>query len=624
MVSKKEATKKTGISDLPIFSSEKDLFQVQPYIEALSNFIRQCETPITIALQGGWGTGKTSFINLINDELRPIKQLGTKGENSANKDEKVKIVTAHFNTWQYSQFNLADNLGISFLSYMIDKLSADLGIKNELVQQAQEALKSLMRFSVRFAVQQTGLEPPEFEKNVGQQDAAKAIGLLKEALKGLINQHLEKKVDKYDRLVIFIDDLDRLNPQVAVSLLEVIKLFLDIENCVFVLAIDHRVIEEGISEKMDQNISRDKAKSFLDKMIQVPFKIPVEIYKYEEFLKENLGDILGNTLQQPIMQDLIKLSVGSNPRAMKRLINSYYLNNEVNLIKNRESNLQKADHDTSLLLAIICMQLAFQPLYVTLYQERDKLAILNKQVDESDETGSIPRAFEDILLDKIIRYEDQQIFDQLDIKENIEKMSRFIGYLKTILLLSVKKNPEQELEEEDIKMFNVILDRSDMTSTSEQKMTEETYYPLETFAIEPKSYSISGIKVKIKHEIHSNSGEKVKKDKIYKDFDSAGVAFKELVNDAATLNPNAVSILSDIEKLKKVKVSSLIYRFLLPENQRKVIKNEYNSFIVEGTDVEIGNSFSQNAAADNLYKLLKLLDYPKMDTVYVKGIRVGN
>ena len=602
--------KKTGISDLPIFSSQKDLFKVQPYIEALSNFIRQCETPITIALQGGWGTGKTSFINLINDELRPIKQLGVKGKITANEGEKVKIVTAHFNTWQYSQFNLADNLGISFLSYMIDKLSADLGNKAELVQQAQDALKNLARFGVRFAAQQTGLEPPEFERSSGEQDPAKAVGLLKEALEALVKQHLEKKNDNYDRLVIFIDDLDRLNPQVAVSLLEVIKLFLDIENCVFVLAIDHRVIEEGISEKMNQNISRDKAKSFLDKMIQVPFKIPVEIYDYENFLRTNLGNILGNDEQKPIMHNLIKLSVGSNPRAMKRLINSYYLNSEVNSLIDGEDKPENEDDYNSLLLATICMQLAFQPLYVTLYQEMDKLAILNKQVDEVDESGKAPETFEELLMNKITRYEDQQIFDQIDIEENIMKMSRFIDYLKSILLLSADKGEEEELDEADIEMFVKILLRSDMTSNTEQKSTEETHYSLATFAVEPKSYSISGIKVK-------------QEDGTYDDFKSTTVAFEELLNHAASLNDNASSILRDIEKLKKVGVSSLVYRFLLPEDQRTVTKRQYKSFIVKGTDVEIGNSFSHNGGAENLYKLLELLDYPEMDKVYVKGIRVG-
>lgn len=611
MVIKKEENKKTGISDLPIFNSEMDLFKVQPYIEALSNFIRQCETPITIALQGGWGTGKTSFINLINDELRPIKQLGMKGKIAANEKEEVKIVTAHFNTWQYSQFNLADNLGISFLSYMIDRLSADLGTKSELVKQAQEALKNLARFGMRFAAQQTGLEPPEFERNSGEQDPAKAVGLLKEALEALVKQHLEKKNDNYDRLVIFIDDLDRLNPQVAVSLLEVIKLFLDIENCVFVLAIDHRVIEEGISEKMNQNISRDKAKSFLDKMIQVPFKIPVEIYNYQNFLSENLGDILGDDLQQPIMQDLIKLSVGSNPRAMKRLINSYYLNKEVNVIKDREEDAGNLRDDNSLLLATICMQLAFQPLYVTLYQERDRLAILNKQVDESDESGSALETFEDLLMNKIKRYEDQQIFDRLDIEENIEKMSRFIDYLQSILLLSVGKETDGELEEEDIAMFVKILRSSDMTSNVEQKEKEETYYPLEKFAMEPKSYSISGIKVE-------------KEGNVFEEFASTTVAFEEILGRAAIVNPDASSILRDVGALKKAKVSSLVYRFLLPEDQRTVIRREYKSFIVEGTDgVEIGNSFSHNVAAVNLYKLLKLLDYPDIDKIYVEGIRVG-
>ncbi|TDM33140.1 hypothetical protein ETI13_08985 [Macrococcoides canis] len=98
-----------GTNDIPILSAEFDKFGIVPYVEALGEFIVSCETPITIALQGGWGTGKTSFINIINGYL--------------GKKYHKQVQTFRFNTWQYSQFNLENHIGISFLKYLIEEIS---------------------------------------------------------------------------------------------------------------------------------------------------------------------------------------------------------------------------------------------------------------------------------------------------------------------------------------------------------------------------------------------------------------------------------------------------------------------------------------------------------------------
>ncbi len=99
------AKTRKGMTDLPILDSSSDQFNISAYTNGLVDFIRKCETPLTISLQGDWGTGKTSFINLVSKKL--INE---------------KIFTITFNTWRYSQFNLKDNLAICFLNYLIDSL----------------------------------------------------------------------------------------------------------------------------------------------------------------------------------------------------------------------------------------------------------------------------------------------------------------------------------------------------------------------------------------------------------------------------------------------------------------------------------------------------------------------
>ena len=54
-------------------------------------------------------------------------------------------------------------------------------------------------------------------------------------------------------LVVFIDDLDRCLPENAVTVMESLKLYLDRANCVFVVAAEAVIIEEGIRQRYHDN-----------------------------------------------------------------------------------------------------------------------------------------------------------------------------------------------------------------------------------------------------------------------------------------------------------------------------------------------------------------------------------
>ena len=73
------------------------------------------------------------------------------------------------------------------------------------------------------------------------------------------------------RLVVFVDDLDRCLPDKAISVLEALKLFLDVEGCVYVLALDAEAIEGAVRRRYSGEI---KAREYLEKIVQVPFILP--------------------------------------------------------------------------------------------------------------------------------------------------------------------------------------------------------------------------------------------------------------------------------------------------------------------------------------------------------------
>lgn len=595
-----------GIHDLPIFDDSYDLFEVKPYIEALSDFIRESATPITIALQGGWGTGKTSFINLINKQLNPIKRLGE--PDIAKTYDKSPIITVNFNTWQYTQFNLEQNLGISFLSYIINKLTEELPEENKFVAEAAKAIKGIARFGLNVILAQGGMQQTNSDdaKKDSVLDPAQAIEMLRNSLEDVVKKLMEKygTPNNPARLVIFIDDLDRLKPSIAVSLLEVIKLFLDIEGCIFVLAVDNRVIEEGITEA--KQTSRVKTKSFLDKMIQVPFKIPVEIYNYRKFLNDNLGILSENEELSNELQSLIQFSVGSNPRAMKRLINNFYLNNKVNMIIDKQTN--PSSYEQCILIAIICMQLACQPLYITMRNSDSKLELLNKTTSEEG-------LFIDFLRDEFIELESLNLFEE-DIKHGIETYDRFLDYLKTVILLTVNKKGTELLMEEDLTVFNKILKRSDMTSGSQsQTKSEENLgnivnVKLLDFINNMKKYRLE----KKQTLIYGEVGER---EKIY----NMKEGFQVIVNKAVTTREH-IEKLKNIDGLKNHNIARIVYFRLLPESEWSEAEKTYKTLEFGNQDlgtVILGHSFANAESARQLYRLLTYLDSDIVENVYLQA-----
>ena len=87
--------------------AEEDLFNIKNYVGGLTSFISECKTPMTISIQGNWGTGKTSIMKQVESKL---------------DSEKIKSI--FFNTWQYSQFNSDNDLTIALITELVTFLAS--------------------------------------------------------------------------------------------------------------------------------------------------------------------------------------------------------------------------------------------------------------------------------------------------------------------------------------------------------------------------------------------------------------------------------------------------------------------------------------------------------------------
>ena len=442
-----------GFSDLPVVNKEDDIFEVSNYVNALSAFIKECTTPMTIAIQGTWGAGKTSLMNLIREEL-------------GNSVDSI-----WFNTWQYSQFNMEDELTLTLLSSLSEALEpeqsqrANIG-KSILSLASRTALKIGVSTASHFlgeevgeALQDAGSEAKSIITKNKEQDLSpvQAVKVLKKQFQEAVLNKIGKT--SKDRLVFFIDDLDRLNPGKAVEVLEILKLFLDCDKCVFVLAIDYSVVSQGVRVKYGDSIDDSKGRSFFDKIIQVPFKMPTAQYNLKNYVGKFLESIdIKNPSEQMLSNysQLIEYSIGSNPRAMKRIFNAYLLLSKVTKIKGEQS-----DWDKEMLFAVLCLQLSFEELYLYLAKNLDECnsqefmeRLYNidsyRDAEDGDEDNESSILTDDNL--KLIgkKYDDQ-------------KLRNLLKFMKVFVEV-IDQNGDGDLSEDELNDFYSVINISSITA----------------------------------------------------------------------------------------------------------------------------------------------------------------
>jgi hypothetical protein len=426
-----DQTRASGVVDAP---QGVDWLGVRPFRDGLARFIRSCQTPMTIAIQGDWGTGKTNMMMLAEEALAPHGhfRLSDAFEPAPEDSEESSVYTIRFNTWQYSQFDMGDQLVTSLFGAIGESLlSADTGgaardKRSEFISTLTTVASAVGLGAAKVALDWAKLgefkgvvdtieskrrDNSDDQQAAGYEDPAVAVVELKQkfaaAVEELVQGRGPRGVDdggqsSVGRVVIFIDDLDRLEPHKAVELMESLKLFLDVEHCVFVLAIDFSVVEQGVSAKYGATMDRTKARSFFDKIIQVPFQMPVGAYRIDQLLNR-LIDETGLELeeeQRARFLQLVRYSVGNNPRAIKRLLNSFMLLRDISAIaadQQARSDPGTSRVSDSQLFAILCFQTAYPDAYAELVEKGLEESAVFRLYFSDDDSGHNLEGEADIL-----------------------------------------------------------------------------------------------------------------------------------------------------------------------------------------------------------------------------------
>ena len=249
------------IADDPIETKEKDLLNRHPLAERIALSISRFrgDRSFAVGIEGQWGCGKTSFVNLVLEELRTFPN----------------ILTVEFNPWNFSD---QDQLVTDLFNSIIDALESDKTIRKsrgEAVRKIKRYFPKLLeRGSVNFGV-------PFLNVDLN--------------LEGLAGNPLEKQKKEIDDLlkeigktiVIVVDDIDRLDGRETMLVLKLVKMTAGFANTVFLLAYDRDKVSGLITK---QGLPGEE---YLKKIVQLGFALP-------EIAPEDLSRILFDDIDATI------------------------------------------------------------------------------------------------------------------------------------------------------------------------------------------------------------------------------------------------------------------------------------------------------------------------------------
>jgi formylglycine-generating enzyme required for sulfatase activity len=358
-----------------------DALHFEDFRPTLKNILIEADTPLILGVFGPWGSGKTSLLAQLRKEIQD--------------DKLSKVRTTWITAWKYDRHEALWRVFILRVLDALypredgegpreerprlaeDKLTEEQKLLVAELERLEESVyrpvnwQELGRWTVNWwqALREGGKAAAEiaavfvpgaalFKQALtvigadgasGEELSAASKAFRREVKTYHRDQllHMEQfentfarvlKMSGIERLVVFVDDLDRCLPEKAIEVLEATKLFLEVPGTVFVLGMDKEVVERGVEaryrewfelkdeagERMELPI---KGESYLQKMVQIPFHLPLmgvgDVESYIQTLEEGLDAKIESL--DSVTGCVLARGVYPNPRQVKRAINIFRL-----------------------------------------------------------------------------------------------------------------------------------------------------------------------------------------------------------------------------------------------------------------------------------------------------------
>src|SRR5690606_27273432 len=250
---------------------------------------------LVVGIHGPWGDGKTTVLNMLRADL----------------DADGATATVEFNPWRFTD---EPAMLAGFFRVLAGVIRAKLTTKGE---------------DIAGWVEKIGRYASVVDERLGK--AGEVAGAKAEASLEDLRSRLSEALAKADkRIVVLVDDVDRLDKHEIHTLFRLIKACADFPNVCYVLAFDDVAVAQSLGERYGAG-DEASGRAFLEKIIQVPLKLPVA-------MKEDLRSLCFEQVFQAISAagvELTREDKGSfvsgfdrgisirldTPRAAKRYVN---------------------------------------------------------------------------------------------------------------------------------------------------------------------------------------------------------------------------------------------------------------------------------------------------------------
>lgn len=341
-----------GFSTMPLRDdnpSRIDLLGFDDIVAALESTItREDLDPITVGVNAPWGGGKTTVLQLLQEQL-------------AARDD---VLVVYVSPWEYDRHT---DTKASLIGAVLGRLEGEIRGDESALKSVRGRIGQLrerinLTKAVRLAATSalTMTLPGVKELTALFDDSTQATD---PTLQGFRDQFAEllssAALSHVKQVIVLVDDLDRSLPDTVVEALEAIKLFLSVNKMAFVIAADEDNVARAIGRRLETTGQPQTARQYLEKIVHIPFRIPaLSRERTEEYLAllmlsggadidaliERVTETRGDGMSLAARLDglvpdsgrsdvelaerlapILHLNTQGNPRRLKRFLNALWL-----------------------------------------------------------------------------------------------------------------------------------------------------------------------------------------------------------------------------------------------------------------------------------------------------------
>lgn len=227
-------------SDTPLVDPANDRFDRWTFSQRLAITIanRPDDAPLILALYGQWGDGKTTCLNFVEVELL----------------KHPHVVPIRFNPWRFPS---ETELVVGFFTSLAGALGRSLPTRKEKLGEIIGTYGSIVGAVI---------DKKDFAETIGHTLSSVKLDELKDRIEEILKQ--ERK-----RVVVLVDDIDRLEKTEIHAIFRLVKLTAGFRHLIFLLAFDPEIVADALQERYGSS-QADAGTKFLDKIVQVPICLP--------------------------------------------------------------------------------------------------------------------------------------------------------------------------------------------------------------------------------------------------------------------------------------------------------------------------------------------------------------